>query len=66
MYTCIYVHTYICIYIMFHQEDICRNLYTTTQQRSILKNKKYEVSLCTLILAYKCFVTNEKGGDFWH
>ena len=41
MYACIYVHKYFCIYIMFHQGDICRNVFTTAQQRSIFEKSKF-------------------------
>ena len=34
-----YVHKCLCIYIMFHKGDICRNVYTIALQRSILKNQ---------------------------
>ena len=36
----------ICIYIMFHQGDICRNVYIVVEQRSILKNPKFNESVC--------------------
>ena len=49
---------------MFHQGDICKNVYTSALQRSILKNQNSVKSDCVyIILAYKCFVTNAKGGD---
>ena len=44
MYMCIYVHKYLCIYIVFHQGDICRNVYTTSQQRSIFEKSKFSKS----------------------
>ena len=46
MYMCIYLHKYLWVYIVFHQGDIYRNVYTAAQQRSIFEKSKFSKLDC--------------------